>query len=44
MVHIENASPQTAQMTQNFVTHNGVHKLARPPYSPDIAQSDFYFF
>jgi hypothetical protein len=24
--------------------HNGFRKLAHPPYSPDIAPSDFYLF
>jgi histone-lysine N-methyltransferase SETMAR len=31
-------------MTQDFFMHNGLRKLAHPPYSPDIAASDFYLF
>jgi hypothetical protein len=44
MVHVDNASPHTAQMTRNFFMHNGFRKLAHPPSSADIAPSDFYLF
>jgi transposase len=44
MVHIDNTRPQTTQMIRNFFRHNGLRRLACPPYSPDIAPSDFYLF
>jgi hypothetical protein len=44
MVHIDNASSDTAQMTRNFFTHSRLRELVHPSYSPDIAPSDFYLF
>jgi hypothetical protein len=44
MVHVDNASPHTGQMTRNFFMNNGFRKLAHPPHSPDITPSEFCLF
>jgi histone-lysine N-methyltransferase SETMAR len=44
MILIDRPSRHAAQMTQNFFTCNGLRKLDHPPYSPDIASSDFSLF
>jgi len=40
-LHIDNAKPQCAN-TQ--ITELGFQRLTHPPYSPDLAPSDFYLF
>jgi hypothetical protein len=44
IVHIGNASPQPAQMTRNFFTHNGLRKLAYLLDSSGKAPVEFYLF
>ena len=41
---IDNASSHTAKLTKNFLESEGLDLLPRPPYSPDLAPSDFWLF
>jgi len=40
----DNAPIHTSQETTNALTRNGFQLLSHPPYSPDLAPSDFYLF
>jgi hypothetical protein len=43
-VHADNASPHTAKKVTEFLAGNGMKRILRPPYSPDLALCDFYPF
>jgi len=43
MIH-DNARPHTAAAMQNLITTFGWEQFDHPPYSPDLAPSDFHFF
>ncbi len=43
-LHMDNASPHTALPTRLQLVHTGLRTVVHPPYSPDLAQSDFWFF
>jgi histone-lysine N-methyltransferase SETMAR len=43
-IHWDNAKPHVSKKTFTTLQHLGVKKLPHPPYSPDIAPSDFYLF
>jgi len=43
MIH-DNARPHTAPAMQNLITTFGWEQFDHPPYSPDLAPSDFYLF
>ena len=43
MIH-DNARPHTAAATQNVITTFGWEQFDHPPYSPDLAPSDFHLF
>jgi histone-lysine N-methyltransferase SETMAR len=40
----DNACPHTAAATQNLITTFGWEQFDHPPYSPDLAPSDFHLF
>ena len=40
----DNALPHTAALTQNLITSFGWEQIDHPPYSPDLAPSDFHLF
>lgn len=40
----DNAPIHTSQRTLDTLTKTGFEMIAHPPYSPDIAPSDFYLF
>jgi len=40
----DNAFPHTAAATQNLITTFGWEQFDHPPYSPDLAPSDFHLF
>uniref|UniRef100_A0A0A9Y740 Histone-lysine N-methyltransferase SETMAR n=1 Tax=Lygus hesperus TaxID=30085 RepID=A0A0A9Y740_LYGHE len=40
----DNARPQSAHQTQQHVNSFNLDVLNHPPYSPDLAQSDFHLF
>ncbi len=43
-LHLDNASPHTADITQLHLIHSGVRTVPHPPYLPDLAPSDFFFY
>jgi histone-lysine N-methyltransferase SETMAR len=43
-VHMDNARPHNAHMIDDFFQGSFLTRLPHPPYSPDIAPSDFYLF
>jgi histone-lysine N-methyltransferase SETMAR len=44
IVHSDNARPQTARQTREFIEAYGMEQAPYSPYSPDLAPSDFYLF
>ena len=44
LFHWDNARPHTAQLTKEKLESLGASVLPHPPYSPDLAPSDFYLF
>ena len=40
----DNARPHVAQKTKKFSQNLGWETLAHPPYSPDLAASNFHLF
>ena len=42
--HYNNACPHTAHATADILAQFGWDILIHPPYSPDLAPSDFYLF
>jgi hypothetical protein len=44
MVDADHARPHKAAASQRFLVRNVMVKAANPPYSPDLAPSDFYLF
>ena len=43
-VHADNARPHTAKVTTRYMACNGMKRAPHPPYSPDLAPSDFFLF
>lgn len=43
-IHADNAKPHTARHTTQYIESHGMKKAPHPPYSPDIAPSDFFLF
>ena len=44
LFHQDNARPHTARMTSSKLEEFGWEKMPHPPYSPDIAPSDYHLF
>lgn len=44
IVHMDNATPHRAKVTTKFGLQNRLNFVRHPPYSPDLAPSDFYLF
>ena len=44
VIHADNARPHTALRTLAFMAENSMKPAPHPPYSPDLAPSDFYLF
>ncbi len=42
-LHMDNASPHTAQVTRTFLLQSNTKVLLHPAYSLDLALSDFWF-
>jgi hypothetical protein len=40
----DNARPHTATVSTNDITDNEIKRAPHPPYSPDLAPSDFFLF
>lgn len=43
-LHMDNARPHIAKITNQYMECRGIKKVPHPPYSPDIAPSDFFLF
>jgi histone-lysine N-methyltransferase SETMAR len=44
IIHADNVRPHTAQKTLKFCRENRLEMAPHPPYSPDLAPSDFILF
>ncbi len=44
MLHHDNAPSHTCNLTTSYLQEQNVSLLPHPPYSPDLAPSDFYLF
>jgi hypothetical protein len=44
IIHFDNAKPHTAKMTMNSLQQLHLKRAPHPPFSPEIAPSDFYLF
>jgi histone-lysine N-methyltransferase SETMAR len=42
LVHADNAHPHTAKLLTQYFNENRMKSARHPPYSPDLAPSDFY--
>ncbi len=43
-LHMDNASSHTTQVTRTFLLQSKTKVMIHPPYSPDLAPSDFWFY
>ena len=43
-LHHDNAAPHKVRITQTYLDDNGIRLMEHPPYSPDFASCDFWFF
>ncbi len=43
-LHMDNASPHTSRDTRLHLLFRGVCTITHPPYSPDLAPSDFWLY
>ena len=44
ILHHDNAPSHTALILREFFAKNSTHVVPQPPYSPDLAPSDFWLF
>jgi hypothetical protein len=44
LVYADNARPHTAKFSNQYFNKNRMKLASHPPYSPDLAPSDFYLF
>jgi transposase len=44
VVHVDNCSVHTSAITKEFMETHDMVSMPHPPYSPDLAPSDFYLF
>ena len=43
-LHHDNAPRHTSLVVQQFLAEKSIHVITKPPYSPDLAPSDFWMF
>jgi hypothetical protein len=43
-LHFDNCSIHRSRVTKDFMEHNDMESMLHPPYSPDLAPSDFFLF
>ena len=44
ILHYDNARPHTSRKVTDYLESHDIEKAPHPPFSPDIAPSDFYLF
>ena len=44
ILHFDNARPHVSKKVLEYMDSHGMDRAPQPPYSPDIAPSDFYLF
>jgi histone-lysine N-methyltransferase SETMAR len=44
IIHADNAGPHVAKCVTEYMGHDSLKRVPHPPYSPDLASSDFYLF
>jgi histone-lysine N-methyltransferase SETMAR len=44
LLHIDNATPQTARKSREAIEALRLRQVPHPPYSPDISPCDFWLF
>jgi len=44
LLHHDNAPAHAALLTRRILTDNNMTVVPHPPYSPDLAPSDFFFY
>lgn len=44
LLHVDNARPHNSKSANDFLNQNNIIRLPHPPYSPDLAPSDFFLF
>lgn len=44
ILHMDNSRVHRSKAVQSFLKNSGLHTAPHPPYSPDLAPSDFYLF
>ncbi len=44
LIHHDNASLHTATLTLDYLRDNNMDTVPHPPYSPDLAPADYFFF
>jgi transposase len=44
VIHADNARPHVAKIVKGFLDAHGLRAAPHPPYSPDLAPSDFFLF
>jgi histone-lysine N-methyltransferase SETMAR len=44
VIHADNASPHVSTRVKQYMEERGLRTAPYPPYSPDLASSDFFLF
>ena len=44
ILHFDNARPHISKKVKEYLDQNDIKRAPQPPYSPDIAPSDFFLF
>ena len=44
ILHFDNARPHVSKIVSEYLESHGMKRAPQPPFSPDIAPSDFYLF
>jgi hypothetical protein len=43
-IHLDSCSIHTSRTTEEYIRQDNMIRVQHPPYSPDLASSDFYLF
>jgi hypothetical protein len=44
VIHLDNCSVHTSRVSTDWFKENNILRMQHPPYSSDLAPSDFYLF